>query len=332
MRLNYVETQSKDAAFHFSLEEYIVQHFPFSEPVLMIWQADKCVMLGNYQVAGAEIDLSCAKKEGIQIVRRSSGGGTIFTDLGTFLYTLITPCAQELSVQQARNLIVDMVVRALSEMGVPAKFEGRNDITVGGKKISGLAQYVKHGRICSHGSLLYDADLDMLTRVLRVDEEKIRSKAIRSVRSRVTNIKEHISPPLPAGVFLEQFKRNIFECLNVQPYTLTENDLAQVDEIYRSKYGNPCWTLVHSPEFAFHSNKRFAGGKVEVFLNITGGKVTSCSIRGDFLGTVPIRRLEQLFEGRTFERGEFESVLAGRSLQPYLGSITTNELISCIFD
>ena len=329
----YIETKSVDAAFHFSVEEYIVRHYPWDEPVLMIWQADKCAMIGSNQIAGLEIDLGCARREGVQIVRRSSGGGTIYTDLGTLLYTVIQPNTKEAyPLEIARRQVSEPVVEALREIGITASVEGRNDILVEGKKVSGLAQYTRHGRICTHGSLLYDADLEMLARVLRVDDEKIRSKALRSIRSRVTNIREYMSHECSTLEFLELLKKSLFERLPVRDFSLSEHDLSQIGQIFKEKYGDPAWTFEQSPKYSFHNGKRFPGGRVDVYLDIEKGAVSSCSIRGDFLGVVPIRDLERVFENRLFKHQVFAEALEGISLQPHLGNITIDEFLSCMFD
>ena len=329
----YIEPESTDAAFHFSVEEYIVRDYPWNTPVMMIWQADKCAMLGSNQIAEAEIDMSRAAREGIKIVRRSSGGGTIFTDMGTLLYTVILPDAKErYPLDLAREKVAGPVVEALNKMGVPAKAEGRNDILVNGKKVSGMAQYVRHGRICTHGSLLYDADLDLLSRVLRVDDEKISSKALRSIRSRVTNIKEYIGRPCSTGEFRELLKQNLFCGLDIKEHKLSDRDHQQIGQIFREKYGNPSWTFEQSPKFSFHNSKRFAGGKVEVFLDVVKGTIASCSIRGDFLGVVPIQGIEQAIVGLPFRFDAIAGALDRVPMQPYLGNITKEELLSCIFD
>ena len=329
----YLEPESTDAAFHFSVEEYIMRDYPWDEPVMMLWQADKCAMLGSNQIAEAEIDISYAKNEDIQIIRRSSGGGTIFTDSGTFLFTVIQPYVKEqLDLEFIRKDVALHIVKALNKMGIPAKIEGRNDILADGKKISGLAQYACNGRICTHGSLLFNTDLDMLTQVLQADDEKIHSKALRSVRSRVTNIINYFAKPITTNEFCVLLKENLFSFLDIQEYMLSERDLTQINEIFQKKYGNPSWTHELSPKFSFYNSRRFAGGKVEVFLDIVKGVVSSCSIRGDFLGVMPIHDLEEIFEGLLFQYHAFSKALEGFSIHPYLGKITSNELLSVIFD
>ena len=326
----YVETDSKDAAFHFSAEEYFMGRF--SEPVMMLWRTNPCVMLGRYQAASAEINMDYAEKAGVQIVRRSSGGGTIFTDLNTILYTMILPYTEEQCTRQiAKEAVAGPVIDALNQMGVPAKLEGRNDILADGKKISGMAQYVQNNRLCTHGSLLYDTDLEMLTRVLNVDKDKIRSKAISSVRSRVTNIKEY-TDHCSTMEFYELLKKKLHESQVIQKYTLSANDLGEIENIYHQKYGNPAWVFGKSPKFSFHNSKRFEEGKVEIYLNVIKGVIESCSIRGDFLGTISIRGLEEHFKGAAFQYRVISNTLDGVTLRPYLGGITKDQLLACMFE
>jgi len=327
--LLYIETKSTNAAFHFSVEEFFMET-PRSEPLIMIWQANKCVMLGAHQVGFAEVNMNYAEEMGIQIVRRSSGGGAIFTDMGTLLYTMIQPYQKGQVQQIAKETIVTSVVNALKKMGVPAGFEGRNDILVDGKKISGIAQYTRNGMLCTHGSLLYDTNLELLVNVLSVDDEKIRSKAIRSIRSRVTNIKEYLN--ISTQDFLESLKQNLLSEHKTQEYILTANELTEINQICHNKYENPSWTFGKTPKFSFSNSKRFPGGKVDIYINTANGIVTSCAIHGDFLGTVPMGGLEEKLENIMFQYQTFNSVLEKINLQPYIGDITKEQLLSCIFE
>ena len=325
----YVEAKSRDAAFHFSVEEYIVRHYPWHKPVVMIWQADKCVMVGCNQIAEAEVDINYAKRENIQVFRRSSGGGTIYTDLGTLLYTMILPHTKEnYPLEIAKTKVATPIVKALNKMDIPAVIEGRNDILIDGKKVSGLAQYVKYGRICVHGSLLYDTDLEKLVNVLYVDDDKIQSKALRSVRSRVANIKEYLRQPYTTREFWDLLKHNLG---SFQEYSLSEQDLSEINNIFSQKYTNESWTFGHSPKYTYHRSKRFTGGKVEVFLNIIKGKVASCTIKGDFLNTLPVHEFEGMLVGKAFQYQAFEETLDAALVPLYLGNISKDEFLSCIF-
>jgi len=330
--LQYIKPHGTDAAFHFSVEDYFMNHAPLTEPLFMIWQADKCAMLGSNQVAQAEVDLTYAHETGITLVRRQSGGGTIFTDMGTLLYTLILPETEGKSPQEiVREIFAAPMVRALNKLGIPAEMAGRNDLLVDGRKFSGLAQYARKGRVCSHGSLLVDTDLDMLTRVLQVDPEKILSKAIQSVRSRVTNLSEHMDTPMSALDFWAMLEDKLKEEWDLQPYELSPSDLATIDTIYRQKFGNPDWTFGKAPPFSLHNSIRFPGGKLDLFLDVKNGIIRACTICGDFLGTQPTRELEEKLEGVTLQYEAVEAALKDLDLTPYLGGITKEEALTCMF-
>ena len=331
--MRYITPPGSDAAFHFSVETYFTEHAPLDEPLFMIWQADNTAMLGLYQIPQAEISLPYAQEAGIRIVRRQSGGGTIFTDMGTLLYTLILPHTEEDTREILRETFAGPMVRALNKMGVPAKLEGRNDLLVDGKKVCGIAQFVRNGQVCTHGSLLYDTDLDMLTRVLQVEPGKIQSKAIASVRSRVTNMRKHMDRPVSTQEFWALLEEKLAEeWSNMHPYILSETELQAIQTIYTEKFNNPAWTEGRTPRFTFRNSCRFPAGKVEVFLDIAKGVIVGCSICGDFLGIVPMRGLEAALEHVMFQPEQVAEALADVDLQPYLGEVTKDQLLSCLFD
>jgi len=239
--LIYIETNSKEAAYHFSVEELFTRYIRKDEPVLMLWQANKTVMLGNNQVAEAEVDLEFALTSAIQIVRRSSGGGAIYTDLGTVLYTVIEPLTGDTSKHRER--VASSVISALVQMGVAAVREGRNDILIDGRKISGFAQYTSANHVCTHGSLLYDTDLETLTDVLIANPAKLQPKGIASIRSRVTNIKPYIKEKYAVDEFIGVLKDKLLggQSYNVHEFNSMENEI--ITRIYNEKYANTEWNL-----------------------------------------------------------------------------------------
>ena len=348
----YLEIDSKDAAYHFSVEEYLLQHFALTQPLVMLWQTKPCVMLGQYQIADREVDMKAVEEKEVAIVRRPSGGGAIFTDSGTFLLSLILPAKidspdkessdyDSFPQKAARTEFTDLLISVLQRLDIPAKLEGRNDILLEGKKISGMAQHVHKGRSCTHGSLLFAADLELLVELLRVDDEKFKSKAVKSIRSRVTNIKEYAAKedlPLASATpqdFATQFKSVLYENLNAREYHLSAEDEAGIKDIYHKKYGNPDWVRKKAPKFDLHAIKRFPAGKLEVYLSAKKGIVSSCSIHGDFLGTIPTLELEQQLLGLPYKRSEFKTALnqvEQVNLSSYLGELSVEEFLSCVFD
>jgi len=236
-----IENDSIEAAFHFSVEEFFTRFIKCNEPVLMLWQTDKTVMLGNNQVVSSEVDKSYAREADIRIVRRSSGGGAIYTDLGTLLYTVIQPIIKEAKTH--REEVAAAVIEALSKMGIPAVREGRNDILVEGRKISGFAQYTLDTHICTHGSLLYDTDLDTLTNVLIANYDKLHPKGITSIRSRVTNIKPYMDADCTVNEFMERLKKELIDGKDFHTYEFSTEELDKINSIYQEKYSNDAWNL-----------------------------------------------------------------------------------------
>jgi lipoate-protein ligase A len=236
-----IESGSREAAFHFSVEELFTRYIRKDESVLMLWQADKTVMLGYNQVVEAEVDIEIASTSAIQIVRRSSGGGAIYTDFGTVLYTVIEPLTSDTAVYRER--VAASVINALGKIGVNAVREGRNDILIDGRKISGFAQYTSAKHVCTHGSLLYDTDLDTLTDVLIANTAKLQPKGIASIRSRVTNIKPYIKEKYAVDEFIGLLKKELIgnQHYNIYEFSSMENEI--ISRICNEKYANPEWNL-----------------------------------------------------------------------------------------
>jgi lipoate-protein ligase A len=328
----FVEPKSTDAAFHFSAEEYLARRLPEGGRVFMIWQAENCAMLGRNQIAHAEVDISRAGRLGVQIVRRSSGGGTIFTDMGTLLISAITAFREGDDAKQMLGMLSGPLVSALGKFGVRAYAHSRNDIFVDNKKVSGMAQYIRDGVLVSHCSLLYDTDLDRLAAVLRTDTGKIVSKALASMRSHVTNLSEYMPVSRTTGEFKDMLKKSFLEDLGLKEYELTGEDTEKIHGIRLQKYANSEWNIGSEPRFSYSGSRRFPGGKVEARLYAERGLIKNCALSGDFLALLPVRGLEERIEGLPYRIDAVRESLAPVDLGPYLGTITREELLSCLFD
>ena len=334
----YTESKIKDAAFNLAAEEYIMRCLPKEQtekPVFMLWQTEKCVVIGRSQIAAAEVDLNAAHSAGFNIRRRSSGGGAIFSDSGNIMYSLITRFYDGDDPKKIeREQAAGFVAKALNKMGIPAISEGRNDITVNGKKISGLAQYAVKNRLCTHGSLLYNTDLELLTKILKTDTEKVSSKSIKSIRSRVVNLCEYFDDNLSLTEFTERLKSCLLDKTGkteVEYYNFTEYDTEQINIIKAEKYDNPEWINGVTPKFSFHSAKRFPAGKTEIFMDVEHGIIKSCKIYGDFLGVLPIDELEKQLLNQPHIFGILSEILSKIDLRIYLGEIKREELLECLF-
>lgn len=325
------ESDSTRAAFYFAAEEYIMRELRPREAALMLWSTGDTVMLGANQVADAEADRTYAKASGIEIVRRSSGGGAIFTDGGTLQYTVILPYKTGMSARDfVRDWLAEPVVRTTARFGAAATFEGRNDIVISGRKISGTAQYIKNGYICSHGSLLFNTDMEKLAKALTVDPGKIQTKAVASIRARVTNISEHISEK-----DMSRFREALIESFGLKDAVSRRNfstdELEKIETLRSARYDNPAWTFGREPAFTYTNRKRFQGGQIEVYLDVKGSIIQTANIRGDFLAMRELCGLEQALAGTAFEKEAVRTALRPIDVRSFLGSLGEDELLETMF-
>ncbi len=278
--LNYLDLNTTDPAWNLAVEEYVFDHLPKDRMYVMLWQNDHAIIIGKHQNTLAEINESYVKEQGIRVVRRLSGGGAVYHDMGNLNYTIIAD-AREDSLDFGR--FCDMVIRALAKAGVQAERNGRNDMTIDGKKFSGNAQYVRGGRIMHHGTILFDSDMSVLAGALRVDPAKIQAKGIKSVRSRVTNVR----PYLPEDLTLAQFRAFLLESILEQfpgeKYELSETDIAAISAIKEKRYGTWQWNFGSSPACTVTKKQRFEGcGTVEAYIDMDKGCIKEIFFRGDF--------------------------------------------------
>ncbi len=265
----YIETGSTDVYYNFGLEYYFAAEKKLPEPVLLFWRTTPTLMVGKYQNILEEINKPYADAHKIRLVRRMSGGGTIYTDLGGWQFTFIEHSDQ---TQIDFSRYIGPVVDAVRELGADAGFNGRNDLLIDGRKFSGNAQYRLPGCIVHHGSLLYDTDLAQMAAATTVDPYKIQSKSIKSVRDRVTNISEHLPRKLPA----EQFKACMLRHLmrgSTQTYCPTPADDAHIRALAEEKFA--AWDAVYgrNPRFNIERTGHFAGGKFTFRLDVQRGVI-----------------------------------------------------------
>lgn len=272
----FIDNPSLDPQLNLALEEHLF--FQKTEEIFMLWQNRSSIIVGKNQNAMAEIDYSYVTEHAIEVVRRLSGGGAVYHDTGNLNFTYIVN----------REGFGDYVgftetLRAfLKTLGITATVSGRNDVLVNGRKISGNAQFAHGGRLLHHGTILIGADMSHLAAALRPDAEKIKSKGIASVRSRVANLSEIL--PLTAEEFRQKFARFFLEHEEGEAYSLTDADFKAAEKLKAEKYSTYAWNFGYSPKYTFHKKAYFPGGGVEVFLDIQNGIIRDARIFGDFFG------------------------------------------------
>ena len=318
---------SHDPFYNQAFEEFVFQTFR-DDDVFLLWQNSPAVIVGSYQNICREVHVETLRKLGIPVVRRMSGGGTIYTDLGGWQFTFIQHReTEEIEFHQYIAPVID----ALGELGVHAEFNGRNDLTIDGKKFSGNAQYRLGDCIVHHGSLLFDTDIRQMVESTTVDSYKILSKSIKSVRDRVTNIAEHLPAPMGPETFKECMVRHIMNGSDAV-YEVTAEDNARIREIAAEKFNN--WERIYGadPKFNIERTGRFAGGKMQFKIDVRKGVIQSTAVYGDFFSTLGAETICAALTGCRYERSAVLEALMSHGIGGAVYRISAEEMASVIAD
>lgn len=324
-----------DASLNIALETYLVENRLVDEPILLFYINDPSIIVGRNQNTIEEVNQAYVEEKGIRVVRRMSGGGAVYHDRGNFSFCFIKD--DDGSFRDFASF-TQPVIEALHKMGAKeAELKGRNDLLIEDKKFSGNAMYAKNGRMTAHGTILFDADLDEVTKALKPRKEKFESKGIKSVRSRVTNIKPYVSPEyqkLTTEEFRDLLLLEIFGVESrdqVKELKLTEADWAKVREIQAERFGNWDWNYGQSPAFAIQMSQKFPFGFVDFRFNVEQGVIKEVKVYGDFFGLGDISDVEDALVGVRFEREAVNQVFENLDFNKYFGRVTAEEILTLIF-
>lgn len=327
----YIENKSLNPHFNLALEEYVIRHLDLGQNVFMLWQNEPSVIVGRNQNTIEEINAKYIKDNQINVVRRLSGGGAVYHDSGNLNFTFIMQDQKD-EVNNFRKF-TDPVIKVLHHLDIPAEFSGRNDITIEGKKFSGNAQYACNNRLLHHGTILFNSDLSVVQNTLNVKIDKIESKGIKSVRSRVTNISPYLKAPLSIDAFKDILIQSILGTSDISPmiYQLTTQDLQKIEEIMEKRYLTWDWNYGESPAFDMQKTRKYEGGILDLRLQADTGQIVGCKIYGDFFGKHEVSELEQALTHVPYEEEAVRSLLATLALQKYMHNITVDDFIDCMF-
>lgn len=313
----FVDNQNiTDPRINLALEEHLLRNVITTEPVLLLYINEPSVIIGRNQNTIEEIDPDFVKANGIHVVRRLSGGGAVFHDLGNLNFSFVTNGRSDLH-NFAR--FTDPVVRVLRGLGISAELRGSSDIFVDDKKISGNAQYATPQRMFSHGTLLFDTNLEMMLKALNPRRAQIASKAVQSIRNFVTNIRELLPEPMDIHSFKQQLMQGIFGTDEIPTLALSEDDWQQVAQIRAQRYDSWEWNYGRSPQFNIQKSDTFPPGKIDARIDVSKGRIQNIRLFGNFAGKRPVAELESQLTGLRYEAEAIAQALEAIELSVYFG-------------
>jgi lipoate---protein ligase len=320
-----------DARVNLALEEYVFRHKPTDDDCLLFYVNAPSIIIGRNQNTIEEIDPDIVAARGIHVVRRISGGGAVYHDLGNLNFSFMTP--HVMGRFNRYEHFTRPVIDVLRDLGVPAELGGRNDVLAGGRKISGNAQFATPSRMFSHGTLLFNSSLDDVTAALRPKPGKVESKGVKSIRSRVANISEFLHDPLTVDELRERIIERIFGTrhrAHIPTVDVTDDDWAAVHQLVTQKYGTWEWNYGENPACNVQRAQRFPAGEIDVRIDVQQNRIAAIRIFGDFMGREDVGMLETRLVGVSFERAAVAAVLAGVQVADYFGDVSSDQVLDVV--
>ncbi len=323
-----IERNITDPYFNLAAEEYVLKEF--GDEVFMLWRNEPCIIVGKHQNTLAEINLDYVTEHKIPVVRRITGGGTVFHDLGNLNFTFVKNGENDKLVNFRK--FTEPIIEVLQKIGIEAKFEGRNDLTIEGRKFSGNAEHVHKNRVLHHGTLLFSSELSNLSKALKVDPSKFQDKAVKSVRSRVTNISEHLKMPMDVIGFKDLIQNHLNEKFrDITFYQFSEEDKTKIYELVKTKYNTWEWNFGYSPQYNFMRQFKADGGNIEVNLEVKNGIIEKAKIYGDYFSLRDTAEIEELLVNQPHNPEIISQKLANIDIDLYFKHVTKDELIRGMF-
>lgn len=325
--MRFIHNTHTDPAFNLATEEWLLRHA--DTDIFMLWRNAPAVIVGRNQNTASEIDTDFVRERGITVIRRLTGGGAVFHDLGNVNFSFIQIGRQSKQLDFHRFTVP--IMEALRSMGVNCQFEGRNDLVIDGQKFSGNAQLIEKDRVLHHGTLLFSAQMADLSGALKINPVKYVDKAVKSVAKRVTNISSHLPAPMDVETFITRVMAHVSGSAADLPPGLSAEEEAAINALVESKYGTWEWNFGSSPDYGFTRATRTRGGVVEIHLKVRHGRIEQARIFGDFFNARPVAELEKLLAGCRHERFELEERLDGVPIGEFMQNVDLETFMDCLF-
>lgn len=328
--MKYIINKNRNPYFNLALDEYAMKHIDESEDFFFLWQNDPAVIIGKNQNTAEEINSQFIKDNDIKVARRVSGGGAVYHDEGNLNFTFIISVDDPGKVNYKKY--VQPIVDALASMGITAELSGRNDILVDGLKISGNAQRLANGKLMHHGTIMFDLNVENMVRSLNVAPDKIISKGMKSVRSRVTNIKDRLPEGTEITEFWDQLQYYLSNEGQDEEIVLSEEDIKKIEFEAVNKFGTWDWIYGENPVFDLKNEKRFSWGNLRLKMNVEASKIESIRFEGDYLGLSDVKDIEERLIGVRFSEEDVSNTLREFNLKEYFGADALEDIIELMFN
>jgi lipoate---protein ligase len=324
-----IKRHNTDPYFNLATEEYVLKNF--DEDSFMLWRNAPSIIVGKHQNTLAEINVDYVKHHNIPVVRRLSGGGAVFHDLGNLNFTFIRKGSEESLIDFRKY--TEPILDVLLKMGISARFEGRNDLTIEGMKFSGNAEHIWKNRVLHHGTLLFSSHMPDLAAALNADPLKFKDKAVKSVRSRVTNISEHLKKPINVLQFAALIQDHIVEKYpDAKMVELSALDHDNIYELVRTKYNTWEWNFGYSPNYNFRKIIRTEkSGTIEFDLDVHNGTIQHIKIFGDYFSKFDTEDIETALTGVGHQEDAITGALKAFNISDYFAGLELSELVEGMF-
>ena len=320
----FIENNNLDPALNHAIELFVMDNY--DEDIFMLWRNRPCILIGRYQNIYLEVNLDFTNSKGLDVVRRMSGGGAIYCDEENMQYTFIT---KQTSIQNSFKKFATPIVNALRSLHLDAEFTGRNDILLDGAKVSGNAQFHRNGKIVHHGTLLFKANTENLTKALHVREVKFKGKAVQSVASRIGFIGQYVDMSvLEFKAYIEDFIKKEYGIS--QMTRLSDVDMQQIEKIKNEIFASKAWNYGDGSKQSLKHSDKYPCGLVEISIELCDGKISDVQIEGDFFSELGIAPLCKMLEGASPSASSLQEVLESVELDRYIQGMERNVLINDI--
>jgi lipoate-protein ligase A len=331
--MRFVDNENiTDPRINLAIEEFLLRQMSGVEPILFFYINEPSVIIGRNQNTLEEIDPDYIKAKGIHVVRRLSGGGAVYHDLGNLNFSFITQAREDL---HNFTRFTEPVIEVLRKLGLEARLQGKSDIFAGEKKISGNAQFSTTTGMFSHGTLLFETQLEEMLKALNPRQVKVESKAVQSIRNFVANIHELLPPDAAAQFTIHDLKmailNHIFGPEEVPTHRLTEADWQKIYQISAERYQRWEWNYGHSPRFNIQKSGTFPTGKIDVRIDVVEGRIQGVKIFGNFAGRQDILDLESLLVGVQYEPEALAAALVDVNIEPYFGELGKDSFLALLY-